>query len=65
MNIIYGQKLFLKRKGKNRPPTKKVPKGCKVAKRICIICLVSKISKREKNYEMKTCKDCLKKKETK
>lgn len=37
-----------------------LPKGCKVAKRICIKCLVNSIHKLENNYYLKICKQCLK-----
>ena len=37
---------------------KSLPKGCKVAKRICIKCLKNIINKNDSNYESKICKTC-------
>jgi hypothetical protein len=37
-----------------------LPKGCKVAKRICIVCLKNEIHKNDNNYESKICKACAK-----
>lgn len=36
---------------------KSLPKGCKVAKRLCISCFIP-IHKNDKNYELKICKSC-------
>lgn len=38
---------------------KKLPKGCKVAKRICIECLKNVIRKNDLNYDLKVCKECI------
>ncbi len=38
---------------------KRLPDGCRVAKRICIVCLTNPIHKLENNYDLKTCKRCL------
>ncbi len=40
---------------------KYLPDGCKTAKRICIVCLKNSIRKTASNYDLKTCKECLRK----
>lgn len=51
-NLCFKKKSFRKHKA--------LPKGCKVAKRICIVCLTNVIRKNDNNYESKICKDCAK-----
>lgn len=36
---------------------KSLPKGCKIAKRLCIKCFAH-IPKKDVNYELKICKSC-------
>ncbi len=38
---------------------KKIPRKCSTPRRICIKCLKTYIHKNDKNYELKTCKNCL------
>lgn len=37
---------------------KALPKGCKMPKKICIVCLKTTIHKNDSNYESKVCKNC-------
>lgn len=48
---------FVNGKKKSFRKTKVLPKGCKTAKRLCIMCF-KKIHKQNLNYEYKICDSC-------
>lgn len=54
------KKWFTKKNGKRVKAKIRVnkPEKCSAVRRICIICKNNKISKLDKNYELKICKPC-------